>query len=62
MEDRGGFICGSGGRFIEVVVEADGKFEAATAAPGELSSSLIGQTVNTERSTKAATMYAILIN
>ena len=41
VEDRCGFICGGGGRFIKVVVEAEGKFEAATAAPGELSSSLI---------------------
>lgn len=60
MEYRGGFIRGSGIRFIEVVVEAEGKFEVTTAAPGELSSSLIDQTANTERPTDP--MYAILIN
>ena len=63
LSGGGGFICGGGGRFI-AVVDAEGGFEVATADPGELSSSLIDEIVNTEHPTHAATVYqyAILLN
>ena len=63
LSGGGGLICGSGERFI-AVVKAEGGFEAATADPGELSSSLIDETDNTEHPTHAATVYqyAILLN